>query len=130
MEAGGLHAMPTNNPAVTSDDAGEAYDPTFTGYAKLWFFIDLCYLCLVEEKVIHGLWFTHRASSDTFDMFFVPIIVLLPGLMALAALLAVRRLSKKGEIQPTAAGRVQQIISLLAFAAYLAMQELARTAFR
>jgi hypothetical protein len=122
--------MPQNNPAETLDSAGEAYDPTFDGYAKLFLVLDFVYLCLVEARVIRGLWFTHRVSSDTFDMFFVPISALFPGLMALAALVCVRWLSRKGEIQPTAAGRVRHLISVVVFGAYLAIQELARFAFR
>jgi|SRR5580658_5101115 hypothetical protein len=122
--------MPQNNPQEPLDNSGDAYDPTFDGYAKLFFVLDFAYLCLVEARVIRGLWFTHRASSDTFDMFFVPIIVLFPGLMALVALVAVRMLSRKGGIQPTAAGRIRHLISVVVFAAYLAIQELARFAFR
>lgn len=122
--------MPQNAPTETLDNSTEAYDPTFAGLAKLWFFIDLCYLILVEARVISGLWFGHRSPPDTFAKYSVPIFVLFPGLMALAALLAVRRLSRKGQIQPTAAGRIAQIISGLVFTAYLAIYELARFAFR
>jgi hypothetical protein len=129
MEAGGLMAMSTNNLAVNSDDADEAYDPTFRGYATLWFVLDLCFLCLVEARVIRGVWFTQRASSDIFDMFIIPIAVLLPGLMALVALVAIRRLSNKGKIEPTAAGKIEHIIGVLVFAAYLALQEMTIIAF-
>jgi hypothetical protein len=122
--------MPQNNPPEPLDNSTEAYDPTFDGLANVFLFISLGFLCLVEARVIRGLWFTHRAPSDTFDMFFIPISVLFPGLMALVARLAVRRLLKKGKVQPTAAGRVQYIISLLAFAAYVSMQQVANLAFR
>jgi hypothetical protein len=111
------------------DNSGDAYDPAFDALAKLYLFIGFGFLCLVEWNVIHGLWFTHR-SSDTFDMFSLPLIVLLPSVMALAAILAVRKLSRKGQIQPTAAGRVAQIIGGLVFIAYLVMLRLAEIAFR
>jgi hypothetical protein len=122
--------MTQNDSAEPLDNSTEAYDPTFDGLAKIFLFIDFCFLCLVEARVIRGLWFTHGAPHDTFAMFSVPIAVLFPGLMAFAARLAVRRLSMKGEIQPTAAGRVQQLISGLALMAYVAMLQLAELAFR
>ena len=104
--------MPENKPPEPLDDSGDAYDPTFEWLANVFLFISLGFLCLVEARVIRGLWLTHRASSDTFDRFYIPISVLFPGLMTLAARLAVRRLSKKGEIQPTAAGRVLSLIHI------------------
>jgi hypothetical protein len=121
--------MPQNNPPEPLDNSTEAYDPTFAGLAKIFFFIDFAFLCLVEARVIHGLWFRHGVSSGAFAMYLVPIAVLFSGLMALASLMAVRGLSRKWRIHPTATGRIEQIISLVVFAAYVAMLELAEIAF-
>jgi hypothetical protein len=121
--------MPLINPARTFDNPKDAWDPSFGLASKLLLFVALGTMCLLEATVIRGLWFKHRASSDIFDQFYIPILVLFPSLMALVARLAVRRLSKKGEIQPTAAGRIQQIIGVLTLMAYLAMLQLANIAF-
>jgi hypothetical protein len=122
--------MQQNHTVETLDSSGDAYDPTFRGYATLWFALDLCFLCLVEARVIRGLWLAHWASFDAFERCSVPIFVLFPGLMALAALVAVRRLSGKGKIEPSATGKIEHIIGALVFAAYLALQELTTIAFR
>ena len=122
--------MPVNNLAETPDVSKDAYDPTFSGYAKLWFCLDFVLLCLVEVTVIRRLWFGHGPPPDIFEMFFTPITVLFPGLIALLALIAVRKISRKWRIHPTATGHIEHIISVLVFAAYLTIQDLARFAFR
>jgi hypothetical protein len=122
--------MSQNNPVEPLDNSTEAYDPTFTGYATFFFFIDFLFLCFLEVDVIGGMWFKHAASYDTYTKFSVPIFLLLPYVLALAAAFAVRKLSRKGQIQRTAAGRIQYTIGVLVLVSYVAMQELARVAFR
>jgi uncharacterized membrane protein YccF (DUF307 family) len=84
---------------------------------------------MVEETVIRGLWFGRGSASDTYSKFSVPIFVLLPYGMAIAAAFAVRKLTRKGQIERTTAGRIQHTMAFLVFGAYLALQELARVAF-
>jgi hypothetical protein len=122
--------MPQKDSVTVSDNSQEAYDPTFTGYATLFFFLDFLFLCLVEETVISGLWFGHGPPPDTYSKFSVPIFLLLPYAVALQAAIAVRKQSRKGQLQRTAAGRIQHTIGVLGLAAYLALEELARFAFR
>jgi hypothetical protein len=122
--------MPQNNPPEPLDNPKDAWDPSFGLASKLLLFVALGTMCLVEVMVIRGLWFTHGAPPDTFAMYSIPIFVLFPGLTALLARMTVRSLLRKGEIQPTAAGRVQQIVSVSTLMTYLAIQSLARIAFR
>src|ERR1700722_11521174 len=102
----------------------------FEWYAKVFLVIDFVFLSLVEATVIPGLWFKHKASSDTFSMYSIPIFVLFPYVLAFAARMTVRRLAIVGEVQPSVTARVQYIISSMLFIAYFAMFQLAEIAFR
>jgi hypothetical protein len=97
--------------------------------AKIFLVFDFVFLCIVEAHVIRGLWFRHGATTDTLDKFEIPIFVLLPSLMALAALITIRKLAKAGEVKPSVPARIQYVISIMLLMVYLAMLQLAKIAF-
>ena len=108
---------------------GEPSGFSFEWGAKAFLIIDFVFLCLVEAHVIRGLWFRHGATTDTLDKFEIPIFVLLPSLMALAALITIRKLAKAGEVKPSVPARIQYVISIMLLMVYLAMLQLAKIAF-
>jgi hypothetical protein len=129
-EAKGLSPMPYNKLWDPLNPPNGSSNFSFEWGAKIILFIGFGFLCLVETWVIHGLWFRDGVSSDTFAKFEIPIFVLFPFLLALAARMTVRKLSKVGEVQPSVSARVQYVISFMPFMAYMAMLQLAKIAFR
>jgi hypothetical protein len=103
---------------------------SFEWGGKVFLVFDFVFLCLVEAHVIRGLWFGHGTTTDAFDKFEIPVFVLLPSLMALAALITIRKLAKAGEVKPSVPARIRYVISTMLLLVYLAMLELAKIAFR
>jgi len=122
--------MPFNKFSDPLSDPTESSGFSFDWGAKASLAIGFVFLCLVEARVIRGLWFTHGTPPDTFVRFEIPIFVLFPFLMALAARMTVRRLSNVGEIQPSVIARIQYAISIVVFMAYMVMLQLSEIAFR
>lgn len=105
-------------------------DPSYGWGANAFLVFGFIFLCLVEARVIRGLWFREGVSFDTFAKFEIPIFVLFPSLLALAARMTVWKLSKVGEVQRSVTARVQYVVSFMPFMAYMAMLQLAKIAFR
>jgi hypothetical protein len=122
--------MPYNKLWDRLNPPGEPSGFSFEWGAKVFLVIDFVFLCLVEADVIRGLWFRHEPSSDTFAKFEIPIFVLFPFLLALAARMTIRRLSTVGEVHRSVTARIQYGISFMPFMAYMAMLQLAKIAFR
>jgi hypothetical protein len=122
--------MPYNKLWDPLNPPGEISGFSFDWGAKVFLAFDFVFLCLVEADVIRGLWFRHGATADTFVKFEIPIFVLLPSLMALAALITIGKLAKAGEVKPSVPARIQYVISIMLLMANLAMLELAKIAFR
>ena len=94
------------------------------------FLASLGCLCLDEAFAIRGLWFRSQPAHHALQGFDLPFLVWTPALGALILMMSIRRMTRRGQINPSLAGSLSSGVALLSLVTYLLMTRLSQIGFR